>query len=591
MRGEAGGGGSCCSSRRSRRTLDGPAGVHGVLDQAAVGVAQVAELHGLRARARRRRARPRRRRARRRLVRSRSSRSARRRGATTQRADDPRPAARRRRSRCWRSTRRPTRATAGTTYGRVVGARFDGHPWTQEVDLEVVEPEHPATRHLGEHVALARRGVPVPRPASRRARPAPRPRGAARPRRAGREAARLRLPARVVLRARARVASRRRASATSPARGRARPTCSTSPARLAWALGDGVSVSTAQVRNFSPWAYWMLRLEASEPRDPCPVDATPTEIPAWRERARVAADRAARPDARRGAARPRGARVGRLRHLPTRTRSCSTASRRCRCPRTSWCPTTATSAGPAVLAQHGHGPGKSEVCGLDDDDSRGGDRRAPRRLRARSSPSAATWCSRPICAASVNAPTGTRPTSTVRPQPRARRRPRARTRSRRTSGISRARSTCSSSTRSSTRTRIGMVGLSYGGTMTLFLAALDERVRCSRRERVLQHLARLPPRAVEPVRLAGAARHAHGARPRRPRRARRAPPAARRDRHRGPDLPGRRCARRPWASSRACTARSARRRCAASTTCSTAGTAGTATLVLPFLGPAARAPR
>jgi type 1 glutamine amidotransferase len=29
-----------------------------------------------------------------------------------------------------------------------VGARFDGHPWTQEVDLEVVEPDHPATRHL-----------------------------------------------------------------------------------------------------------------------------------------------------------------------------------------------------------------------------------------------------------------------------------------------------------------------------------------------------------------------------------------------------------------------------------------------------------
>ena len=29
---------------------DGPAGVHGVLDQAAVGVGQVAEMHGLRAR-------------------------------------------------------------------------------------------------------------------------------------------------------------------------------------------------------------------------------------------------------------------------------------------------------------------------------------------------------------------------------------------------------------------------------------------------------------------------------------------------------------------------------------------------------------
>ena len=34
-------------------------------------------------------------------------------------------------------------------YGRVVGARFDGHPWTQVVDLDVVEPDHPATRHLG----------------------------------------------------------------------------------------------------------------------------------------------------------------------------------------------------------------------------------------------------------------------------------------------------------------------------------------------------------------------------------------------------------------------------------------------------------
>ena len=29
------------------------------------------------------------------------------------------------------------------------GARFDGHPWTQEVDLEVTGPDHPATRHLG----------------------------------------------------------------------------------------------------------------------------------------------------------------------------------------------------------------------------------------------------------------------------------------------------------------------------------------------------------------------------------------------------------------------------------------------------------
>ena len=34
-------------------------------------------------------------------------------------------------------------------YGRLVGARFDGHPWTQEIDLEVTGRDHPATRHLG----------------------------------------------------------------------------------------------------------------------------------------------------------------------------------------------------------------------------------------------------------------------------------------------------------------------------------------------------------------------------------------------------------------------------------------------------------
>ena len=34
-------------------------------------------------------------------------------------------------------------------YGSLVGARFDGHPWTQEVTLDVVETDHPATRHLG----------------------------------------------------------------------------------------------------------------------------------------------------------------------------------------------------------------------------------------------------------------------------------------------------------------------------------------------------------------------------------------------------------------------------------------------------------
>jgi type 1 glutamine amidotransferase len=34
-------------------------------------------------------------------------------------------------------------------YGQLVGARFDGHPWTQSFDLEVVDRDHAATRHLG----------------------------------------------------------------------------------------------------------------------------------------------------------------------------------------------------------------------------------------------------------------------------------------------------------------------------------------------------------------------------------------------------------------------------------------------------------
>jgi uncharacterized protein len=34
-------------------------------------------------------------------------------------------------------------------YGTLVGARFDGHPWTQWCTLDVVDPGHPAVAHLG----------------------------------------------------------------------------------------------------------------------------------------------------------------------------------------------------------------------------------------------------------------------------------------------------------------------------------------------------------------------------------------------------------------------------------------------------------
>ncbi len=125
----------------------GPAGVHGVLDQAAVGVAQVAELNGLRSR----------------------------RVDDVRDLDDGDLASARALALFtigetpWSASQRTIvlerlRANALAVvaihsatdscygwrdFGRVVGARFDGHPWTQTVELEVLEPEHPATRHLG----------------------------------------------------------------------------------------------------------------------------------------------------------------------------------------------------------------------------------------------------------------------------------------------------------------------------------------------------------------------------------------------------------------------------------------------------------
>jgi hypothetical protein len=125
----------------------GPAGVHGVLDQAAVGVAQVAELHGLRAR---------------RVddvrdLDDRDLESARALALFTI-GETPWSVTQRRiiveRLRANALALMPIHSATDSCYGwddfgRVVGARFDGHPWTQTVALTVLEPDHPATRHLG----------------------------------------------------------------------------------------------------------------------------------------------------------------------------------------------------------------------------------------------------------------------------------------------------------------------------------------------------------------------------------------------------------------------------------------------------------
>jgi type 1 glutamine amidotransferase len=126
---------------------DGPAGVHGVLDQAALGVAQIGELHGL----------------------------------ATRRVHDVRAlevdALRQARVLAlftigetpWSADQRDTilrRVRDGElallaihaatdscygwdAYGALVGARFDGHPWTQTFTADVLDDAHPAVAHLG----------------------------------------------------------------------------------------------------------------------------------------------------------------------------------------------------------------------------------------------------------------------------------------------------------------------------------------------------------------------------------------------------------------------------------------------------------
>lgn len=126
---------------------DGPAGAHGVLDQAVRAVSEIADLHGLRARA----------------------------------SDDVRAleddALYRARVLAlftigetpWSMVQRAeivSRVRRGDLgvlaihsstdscygwpfYGSLVGARFDGHPWTQTFTVDVHDTAHPACAHLG----------------------------------------------------------------------------------------------------------------------------------------------------------------------------------------------------------------------------------------------------------------------------------------------------------------------------------------------------------------------------------------------------------------------------------------------------------
>ena len=128
---------------------DGPAGVHGVLDQAAVGVAQVAELQGLHS-------------DRIHDVRTMEIAALREARALVLFTIGETPWSVEQRDIILGRVREGALAILAIhsatdscygwdDYGALVGARFDGHPWTQTFTADVLDAAHPACAHLGDH--------------------------------------------------------------------------------------------------------------------------------------------------------------------------------------------------------------------------------------------------------------------------------------------------------------------------------------------------------------------------------------------------------------------------------------------------------
>jgi type 1 glutamine amidotransferase len=127
---------------------DGPAGVHGVLDQASTAIEELAELQGLGAR--------------RvhdvRAIGVNAIEDARvlalfTIGETPWSAEQRKTIARRVRTGALHVVAIHSATDScyeWDDYGALVGARFDGHPWTQSFTADVLDPTHPACAHLGD---------------------------------------------------------------------------------------------------------------------------------------------------------------------------------------------------------------------------------------------------------------------------------------------------------------------------------------------------------------------------------------------------------------------------------------------------------
>jgi dienelactone hydrolase len=124
----------------------------------------------------------------------------------------------------------------------------------------------------------------------------------------------------------------------------------------------GARPRVTRTRNFSNWVYWRLQHESSVDADPCPLD-DPAQIEAWRARVR----------GRLGAMLGPAPEPVPLDLEVTETVDCGTYRRErvvfdteatMAVPAYLLVPHDRIDPGPAVLAIHGHGPGKARVCGV-----------------------------------------------------------------------------------------------------------------------------------------------------------------------------------------------------------------------------------
>jgi dienelactone hydrolase len=227
------------------------------------------------------------------------------------------------------------------------------------------------------------------------------------------------------------------------------------------------------MRNLSPWASWMLRLEDVAPVDPFPDDGEAADVLAWRERARRRYHDLLGPRPPRvpsDVERTETVDCGPYR----RDRVVFDADPTMSVPAYLLVPHDRRQPGPAVLAVHGHGSGKHAVCAVDPTDGHDDGGRYAHHLATRGyvvlAPDLRCFGERTDWNPPDHYACDTNLVSAVM------------------FGVNPLADNLSDLVAALDvlaahelvdPSRIGAVGFSYGATATLFLAALDERVRAA----------------------------------------------------------------------------------------------------------------